>query len=159
MYPGSVCATPGDKSDAEFVEQLRASTQRYLRAIDDWEAEYSKYYRLVTPFQVSSDLAPFQQAFLSARRDLEKYLPRVRRMCMRHEIFDPWQIILRVELGANTPQSGQGAALGRNERNMVVQCLEQLEELSRVDIARTTEERAVKPRRRGLLRRIIDYFF
>jgi hypothetical protein len=159
MYPGAVCATAGDTSDAEFVEQLRGSTQRYLRAIDDWEAEYSKYYRLATPFQVSSDLAPFQQAFLSARKDLEKYLPRVRRMCMRHEIFDPWQIILRVELGANAPQSGQGAALGRNERNMVVLCLEQLEELSRVDPAGAVEEPDRKPRRRGLLRRVIDYFF
>jgi hypothetical protein len=159
MYAGAVCAPGGETSDAEFVEQLRASTQRYLRAIDDWEAEYSKYYRLATPFQISSDLAPFQQAFLGARKDLEKYLPRVRRMCMRHEIFDPWQIILRVELGANTPQSGQGAALGRNERNMVVQCLDQLEEGSRVQSVRAVEEPDRKPRRRGLLRRIIDYFF
>src|SRR5258708_5503957 len=92
MYAGAVCATAGATSDAEFVEQLRVSTQRYLRAIDNWETEYSKYYRLAAPFQVSSDLAPFQQAFLAARKDLEKHLPRVRRMCMRHEIFDPWQI-------------------------------------------------------------------
>jgi hypothetical protein len=152
MYAGAV-------SDVEFVEQLRASTQRYLRAIDDWEAEYSKYYRLPTPFQVSSDLAPFQRAFLDARRDLEKQLPRVRRMCMRHEIFDPWQIIVRVELGANTPQSGQGAALGRNERNMVVLCLEQLEERSRVDNTPALEKQYEKPRSRGFLRRIVDYFF
>ena len=159
MYAGAVCATAGETSDAEFLEQLRLSTQRYLQAIDDWEAEYSKYYRLATPFQISSDMAPFQQAFLDARRDLRKHRPRVRRMCLRHEIFDPWEIILRVELGANAPQSGQGGALGRNERKMVDQCLDQLEELSRVQSTRAVEEQDEKPRRRGLLRRIIDYFF
>jgi hypothetical protein len=159
MYAGAVCATAGDISDAEFVAQLRRSTQRYLGAIDEWEAEYSKYYRLATPFQISSDMAPFQHAFLDARKNLEKHWPRVRRLCIKHEIFDPWQIILRVELGANTPQSGQGGALGRNERNMVVQCLDQLEERSRVHDERAVEEPEEKPRRRGFLRRIVDYFF
>ncbi len=155
------CAKAVETTEPEFVEQLRLSTQRYLSAVDAWEAAYAKYYRLVRPGQMSSDLEPFQEDYVRAHKDLEERWPRARRMCLKYGLSDPFPVLLRVQLGANAPQAGIASAIGRAERNMAGQCLVTLEEKAQTSIAREDSpaghRRSDRPR--GLLRRIYDYFF
>ncbi len=153
-----------EQTDAEFVGQLRLVVQRYLRAVDAWEAEYSKYYRLPQPGQVSSDLAPLQKEYAEVRRELEQLLPRARRMCLKLGLQEPWYGIMRIELGSKSPQTPQASAIGRSERNRVVECLDRLEEAShdfseREPVADGPAPQFAPAERRSIFKRIYDWFF
>lgn len=145
-----------ESPDDEFVASLRAATERYLQAVDDWESAYAKYYRLPTPSHVSSDLEPYQRTYLERRRALQKCMPRARRMCMKLGLRDPWQSLIRIELGAVAPQAGAVSAIGRGERLVVQQCLAAMEEAARRR-GEMRENASGQPR--GILRRIYDLFF
>ncbi len=148
-------------SDAEFADHLRAVVHRYLDAIDAWETAHQRYYRLPSPGPVSSDLATEHDEYLAAREQLRRSLPRARRLCLKHSLRDPWPAMLHVNLGARTPQSGAAPAIGRAERKIVAQCLDDLESACRVNAAPDSEDRTVPPpleQPSGIFRRIIDYF-
>ncbi len=148
-------------ADSTFVQQLREATDRYLRAVDAWESEYAKYYRLPVPGQVSPDLASFHEIYLNARKELQRLLPEAIRLCRRFGFRDVWQAILRVELGAGTPQSGGGGgAIGRGERREIEKCLDQLEEVVSPSSAHLkTAPPDSTTRRRGLLGWIQEQLF
>jgi hypothetical protein len=111
----------------EFVLALRPCVARYMDAIDNWEQEYRKFYRLARPFhQVSPDLEQAQSCYLQARQELEARIPRARRLCQRFDLRDPWPGLLRIELGAHAPQVRNASAFGRSERITVENCLNQL---------------------------------
>jgi hypothetical protein len=153
-------------TDAEFVTVLRQRTDSYLKAVDAWEAAYGKYYRVISPGQVSSDMRPVQENFQRARDDLKELLPRVHRLCLKHDVKNAWQLIIRVDLSANPPQTRTASAIGRGERNVVNQCIATLEAATQVDFDVPDEPlppAAPQPekskRHRGILGRIYDYFF
>jgi len=139
-------------NDAAFVDQLRAATRTYLDAIDAWESSYQKFYRMPAPGPVSSDLEAEHRAYLAARRDLPQHIPNARRLCLKHSLRDPWPALLHVNLGGTTPQAGFAPAIGRSERALIVQSLDDLESACRA----LPEVRVEKPR--GLWRRVLDYF-
>ncbi len=148
-------------ADSQFVQQLRETTERYLRAVDAWESEYAKYYRLPVPGQVSPDLAGFHEIYLNTRKELQRLLPEATRLCRRFGFRDVWQSILRVELGAGTPQAGSGTgAIGRGERREIDKCLDQLEEaVAAPSSGLRTAGPAAPSRRRGLLGWIHEQLF
>jgi hypothetical protein len=47
-------ATSQVRSNLEFIQEPRACVARYLDAVDAWEAEYHKYYRLARPHSTVS---------------------------------------------------------------------------------------------------------
>jgi hypothetical protein len=146
-------------SDAEFVAQLRVSTQGYLQAVDAWEAAYQKYYRLASPGRVSPDLEPLHQEYLSARKRLKHCVPRARRLCLKYTLRDPWPAILHINLGSQAPQSGAAPAIGRAERALLAQCLDHLQSACEAKAEPYTPYIPESPPRpRGILQRIIDYF-
>jgi hypothetical protein len=148
--------------DAEFVALLRQRTEDYLRTVDAWETAYGKYYRLRTPGQLSSDLTACQQRFAAARELLRELLPRARRLCLKHELKYPWELIIRVDLGANPPQTRTASAIGRGERNMVHACVASLEVatgLGVTELPAHETRRGKSEQRRGIASRIYDYFF
>jgi len=145
-------------SDEEFVEILRDSVTHYLAAVDAWEEAYHKYYRMPGSEKVSADLEPVQREYEVQRRELEDKLPRVRRLCLKHEIRDPFPGLLRISLGRHAPQHRVDPAIGRNERNSVVDDLIHLAAACRdwqADPAPSTPE----PVKRSLLGRLIGYFY
>lgn len=141
-------------ADVDFVDQLRAATERYFHSIDTWENAYAKYYRVSTPNGIASDMEPFHREFLDAKRNLEGYIPRARRLCLKYDLAQPWQALLRIDLGANKPQQSRGSALGRGERNAVILCLAQLNDAAHGAFPDRPPERDV-----GILRRIYELFF
>jgi len=151
-------------ADGDFVALLRQRTETYLKAVDAWEAAYGKFYRVISPGQVSSDMQPAQANFQRARDDLKELLPRVHRLCLKHEVKNAWQLIIRVDLAANPPQTRTSSAIGRGERNIVNQCIATLEAATQVDFD-VPDQPAAAPqpeeskRHRGILGRIYDYFF
>lgn len=158
----SVSIGTTELTDAEFVALLRVRTQAYLNAVDAWETAHAKYYRLACPGQISSDLEPFQQSFLQSRRELQELVPRARRLCLKQGFQDPFQLILRVELGANAPQAGLASAIGRGERNTIIQCLDTLQAAAEVYPELAPEPAPVpqnSQRRRSFFQRIYDFFF
>jgi hypothetical protein len=143
------------ESDFEFIGRFRASVDRYLRAVDAWEAEYQKHYRLAGRHRrLTPDMENAQHEYTVARRELEHGIPRARRLCLKFELRDPWAGLLRLGLGTHAPQVQAGSALGRNERLTIATCLRDMEDRTRAAPADTTQPEA----RRGWLRRIIDYF-
>jgi hypothetical protein len=150
-------------SDTDFVEQLRFAAQRYLDAIDAWEMAYQKYYRMPAPGPVSSDLEKEHREYLSARGQLQEYIPNARRLCLKHSLRDPWPAMLHVNLGGTVPQNGFSPAIGRSERALIAQCLADLESASqggRESIDRQADSHGENgpSLRRGILQRIVDYF-
>jgi hypothetical protein len=133
---------------------LRAAVNGYLRAVDAWEEGYEKYYRISAPGQVSSDLALEHQSYLIARRELQTCLPRARRLCFQHGLREPWTAILHIHLGARTPQTGAATAIGRAERAVLAQCLDDLESACRPQEARYVDDQE----RPGIVQRLMDYF-
>ena len=148
--------------EVEFVRHMRLLTQQYLRSVDAWEAAYSKCFRLVVPDQISSDLAPQQREYERAHRELQRSVPQARRMCWRYGVRDPWDTVLRIRLGANSPQAGIASAIGKGERNLVAVCLAELEEAAWKPAESATDARlepAVQEGPRGIVRRVVDFFF
>ena len=154
----------GISSDLEFIRELRESVARYLQAVDAWEAEYQKYYRLARPHQrVSPDLEHAQSAFVTARRHLEQLIPRARRLCAKFDLRDLWPGLLRIELGAHPPQTRIASAFGRSERMAIADCLANMEfhcgeQAVRAESGPILEDPAVEKPHRNWLQRIIDYF-
>src|SRR5690348_4034147 len=92
-------------SDGSFVDGLRSAIERYFAAVDQWEAAYQKYYRLPTfGGPISDDLKSEQQVYDERRRELEELLPRARRLCLKHQLPEPFSGLLRVSLGRYSPQ-------------------------------------------------------
>jgi hypothetical protein len=151
-------------SDHEFVAGLRAAIERYLSAVDQWEAAYQKYYRLPGhAAKIRSDLEPEQRVYSERRRELEGMLPRARRLCLKHRLRDPFSGLLRIALGRYAPQHRVDSAIGRNERNEVTKCLVELS-----DACHDWESAGAEPENGGpepesnrgsLLRRLVDYFY
>ena len=153
------------RSNLEFIQELRASVARYLNAVDVWEAEYHKYYRLARPHQsVSPDLEQAQSVYVASRRELEGMIPRARRLCAKFDQRDVWPGLLRIQLGAHAPQTKIASAFGRSERITIADCLANLElqcgeQEVKTDVMPVREPvpPPAKPNR-NLLQRVIDYF-
>jgi len=146
-------------SDRDFVAGLRTTVKRYLSAVDEWESAYQKYYRMPGfASRVSEDLEREQRAYDDRRRELESMLPRARRLCLKHQLRDPFSGLLRVSLGRYSPQERLDSVIGRNERNVVSNCLVELH-----DACQEWPEESPEPdadRAKGsLLRRIVGYFY
>jgi hypothetical protein len=117
----------GGMSDQEFVNQLRAAVVAYLDAVDRWEAAYSRYFRMPdAPQTVSSDMQAEQQEYEAQRAQLEAFLPRARSLCLKHRLRNPFPGLVRISLGRYAPPHRIDPAIGRNERNAVMDCLVQL---------------------------------
>ncbi len=153
---------PGNSSDLQFVANLRTATEAYLRAVDDWEKAYQKYYRMPGyAAKAPHDLEPEEQAYLERRRELEEFLPRVRRLCLKHNLRDPFPGLLRISLGRYAPQHRVDPAIGRSERSQVTYCLVRLSDSCREwnlprENAPATGPEGCRP---SLLRRLMDYFY
>ena len=148
--------------EVEFVRLLRDLVLQYLRAVDAWEAAYFECYRLVTPFQVSSDLDTPQREYERALQNLQACVPQARRMCWKYGVRDPWDALLRIRLGANAPQAGAASAIGKGERNLVAGCLAELEEAAWKPSESPAEPVPEVPRierPRGPLQRLVDFLF
>ena len=145
-------------SDAAFVEALRAAVERYLAAVDQWEAAYQKYYRLPTFGSLSDDLQSEQRAYEERRRELEELVPRARRLCLKHQLPDSFTGLLRISLGQYAPQERADSAIARSERTAVTRCLVELDELCR-EWAPEPPASPSEPRRLPLLRRVVNYFY
>ncbi len=110
--------------DPEFVDSLRAAVDAYLAAIDAWEAEYRRYYRMPgVPVESRPDLAAQLRLVDGRRRDLDALIPRARRLCLKHQIREPFSSLLRVDLGRYSPQERADSAIGRSERNTLAATL------------------------------------
>jgi len=143
-------------SDREFVADLRQAVERYFRAVDEWEAAYRKYYRLPDPRgKTPSDLTGQQAIYDSARADLAAMIPRARGLSFRHGLRDPWTGLLRSPLGQSTPQDRYSSAISRAERTQAIECLLVLAEA----YAELTPAAKAPPPPRGLLRRLLDFFY
>ena len=145
-------------SDRDFVAGLRAAVSRYLAAVDAWEAAYQKYYRMPGfASRAGDDLQDEQRTYDQHRRELEEMLPRARRLCLKHQMQDPFSGLLRMSLGRYSPQERMDSAIGRSERNLVAKCLVELNDACQEwpDDIRETETRD----KGSLLRRIVGYFY
>jgi hypothetical protein len=156
-------SAPPHTRDSDFLAELSSSVAEYFRAVDGWEAEYRRYYRMPGASErVSSDMQECQRAYNAAKRKLETLVPRTRRMSSRFGIRDPWTGLLRTSLGQQTPQGRTGSAISRTERAAVQDCLNRLaaacEDAERVPDAPLATERE-PGERRSLWRRVVDFFF
>jgi hypothetical protein len=145
-------------SDGAFIEGLRPAIERYLNAVDQWEAAYQKYYRLPTFGSViSDDLKSEQREYDERRRELAEMLPRARRLCLKHGLQEPFSGLLRISLGRYAPQERMDSAIGRSERSIVTKCLVELGEACR----EWSEPSGSQREKRGvpLLRRLVNYFY
>jgi len=142
-------------SDREFVADLREAVERYFRAVDAWEAAYRKYYRLPDPRgKTPTDLTDQQGEYDSARAQFAAMIPRARGLSFRHGLRDPWTGLLRSPLGQSTPQDRYSSAISRSERAQAIECLLVLAEA----YAELPPEKEPAPPR-GLLRRLLDFFY
>jgi len=151
-------------SDREFTVELRDAVQRYLAAVDAWEAAYQKYYRLPGyADRVTDDLAQEHAEYLETRRALEALLPRARGLCFKHGLRDPFQILVRVSLGQHAPQQRDTSAIGRSERIAVTDCLMELaaasQEFPAEQGATAQHARSAAAGAGNWLRRLVDYLY
>jgi len=115
---------PSAQSELEFAYQLRDAVTRYLAAVDAWERQHAQTYRLPSRSgQIPPDLETVTADYNQARRALEALVPRARLLYSRNGIRDPFNALLRVNLGAASPQSGTRASIGGNERTDVARGL------------------------------------
>src|SRR5262249_1905909 len=148
-------------SDSDFVDQLGAAIDRYLRSVDEWEAAHQKYYRLPGySRKISQDLESEARDYHGRRHELEEMLPRARRLCYRHRLREPFSGLLRISLGAYAPQERMDSSIGRNERNSVAVCLVELRALTREweASAAVSAEPKKPPAKESLLQRLVDVF-
>jgi hypothetical protein len=153
---------PEESTDQEFVGELRLATDRYLRAVDEWESAYQKYYRLPGyAAKISDDLEAEHREYTERRDELRRLLPRARRLCLKHRLRDPFAGLVRVALGRYAPQHRVDSAIGRNERNAATACLVDLAAACREWAAAGEAARAPAPEggKSSWLRRIKDYFY
>ena len=150
-------------TDREFTLELRDAVQRYLATVDAWEAKYQKYYRLPGyAGQVSDDLQQEEAEYRDTRRALEVLLPRARGLCFKHGVRDPFQTLMRIQLGEHAPQQRDTSALGRSERMAVTDCLMQLAAATAEFPAERDLPDARPPARAtggNWLRRLVDYLY
>jgi hypothetical protein len=155
-------------TDYEFVLALKEAVQRYLRAVDAWEAGFQKYYRMPGyTGRVSEDLLEEQAEYLEAHRRLELLAPRARGLCFKHGLRDPFPGLLKAPLGQHTPQQRRTSAISRSERSSVAECLMQLSvacqewsETSAEPAASAGEEAGSEaPRPQSWLRRMVDFLY
>jgi len=146
-------------SDREFVAGLRSAVSRYLAAVDEWEAAYQKYYRMPGfASRAGDDLQVEQRAYDERRRELEALLPRARRLCLKHQMKEPFSGLLRMSLGRYSPQERMDSVIGRNERNVVSKCLVELSDACQ-EWPEESSEAEVERDKGSLLRRIVGYFY
>jgi hypothetical protein len=150
-------------SDREFVAELRAATDRYLAAVDAWEAAYRKYYRLAVPARkISSDLEEPEKVFAASRKRLTLMVPRARGLCFKHGLRDVWTGLVRSSLGQYAPQERPESAISRMERQHVGECLILLAELCgdfQPAAGNAAIEERPAPQRRTWLRWLLDFFY
>jgi hypothetical protein len=153
-------------TDHEFVLSLRTVIERYLIAVDKWEAAYQKYYRLPGyAAKIRHDLEPEQREYGERRRELKDMMPRARRLCLKHRLRDPFSGLLLIDLGRYAPQHRVDSAIGRSERNEVTKCLVELSdachEWESAGALPEPEKKSAEPERRkgSLLKRLVDYFY
>jgi len=149
-----------EMTDEEFLACLRQSTEEYLATVDAWERQFRMYYRVASPgpSSVPADLESLHRDYLDARQVFQACVPRARRLCQKYELRDPWQAMLHIHLGANTPQVAATTAVGRGERNLIIECIAALESaLSEPTETPTKIPSAV--RRGGFFQRVYDFFF
>ena len=149
----AVVPPPHQISDSEFVVELRQVVERYLGAVDHWDAAYQKYYRLPGfSARVSNDLQEEQREYEARRRELAAMVPRARRLCLKHRLREPFSGLLRISLGRHAPQERVDSTIGRNERSVATQCLVEL-----ADACREWSPDTAAPRE-SFLRRLMSYF-
>ncbi|HEY2016279.1 MAG TPA: hypothetical protein VGH38_22400 [Bryobacteraceae bacterium] len=148
-------------SDREFVAGLRAAVEQYFQAVDRWEAAYQKYYRLPGyAAQGSDDLEPEYREYCARRSDFEAVLPRARRLCLKHQLRDPFSGLLRISLGRYAPQQRMDSAIGRSERAAVTDCLVRLNDAcTEWEPAPASDRTDLEPEKQSLLRRFVSYFY
>lgn len=144
-------------ADAEFVAALRSGIEAYFGAVDRWEAAYQKYYRMPGAATVSPDLATEQREYDQRRRELEALVPRARRLCLKHQLPEPFSGLLRVSLGRYAPQERMDSAIGRSERGLVTTCLAQLGDACRDWPDGDVGTESARPRG-SWLRRLANFF-
>jgi hypothetical protein len=142
--------------DSVFVAALRETVERYLAAVDQWEAAYQKYYRLPGyRARIGDDLEAEYEVYEGRRRELEAMLPRARRLCLRYGMPEPFSGLLRISLGRYSPQERMDSTIGRNERSVVAKRLVEL-----ADACREWELPAeAKREKESILRRIAGFFY
>jgi hypothetical protein len=146
-------------SDRDFVATLRGAVKQYLAAVDEWESAYQKYYRMPGfASRVSEDLEREQRLYDERRRELEAMLPRARRLCLKHQLRDPFRGLLRVSLGRFSPQERLDSVIGRNERSVVSKCLVELHDACQ-EWPEETREADGSREKESLLRRIVGFFY
>jgi hypothetical protein len=147
-------------SDLEFVSSLRSAVDTYLGAVDRWEAAFQKHYRMPDSQRVSADMQAEQRDYDQRRSELQALLPRARRLCLKHDLRDPFSGLLRVSLGRFAPQQRTDSAIGRGERNTVSVCLLELNEACTEWPADTpSSNQEPKSHNRSLLGRVLDCFY
>ncbi len=107
--------------DREFIVQFRMAIERYLCAVDQWESANRRCY--LFPGYTADDIALVESQRLEyqkARRVLEPMLPRARQLCATHRMDDPFDGLLRVQIGECE------AGIGRLVRGAVSRCLMEL---------------------------------
>ena len=114
--------------------------------------------------RVSADLEAEQREYEMQRRTLEEMLPRARRLCLKHQLRDPFAGLLRLSLGRHAPQHRVASAIGRNERIAATDCLLRLSEQCRVwepEIPGSEAQMVSEPQpvKQSLLKRLVDYFY
>lgn len=145
-------------SDLEFVYQLRATVDEYLRSIDAWERKHGQSYRLPSrSHQLTADLLEEQRVYEAARKKLEALIPQARMLYHRHDLRDPFGLLLKVNLGAAAPQSSSGSAIGGNERTEIARGLVDL--LACCAPVERMPPKAEQPAQRSVLRRVYEFFF
>jgi hypothetical protein len=150
---------PEENSDQEFVAALRLAIERYLRAVDQWEWAYRKYYRLPGyTAKVSGDLEAEHREYSERRDELKQLLPRARRLCLKHRLRDPFAGLVRVSLGRYAPQHRVGSVIGRNERNAATACLVDLTAAGQ-EWAAPGAAAAADSGKGSWLRRLRDFFY
>jgi len=145
-------------SNREFVRILRSQVEEYLRAVDEWETTYRKFYRVRgSDKAVSPDMVEPDRRYREARKKLEKLIPEARRLSYRYAVRDVWPGFMRSSLGRYAPQTRTVSAISRSERAAVT------ESLARLAAACEEEERSQEWKREepehGWLQRVFGRFF
>jgi hypothetical protein len=109
----------GTNPDHQFVIELRMAIERYLCAMDEWEAANRNCYLLSVP-ACMDELEAQQLEYQKCRRDLETMLPRARQLCSRYRRSDPFEDLLR------TGTEGGESGIARSVRAAVSRALIEL---------------------------------